>query len=180
MPLQFSSFTEPVRAILADIEGSDFPLVLAHSEKGAGFGLEGKSAGDLFPSARYPEEALSGLLLRLGCWEKSHEVSQHLSTVEGSYWHGIAHRLEPDYGNAGYWFRRVGQHPIFPRLHTAADAILAGQSTPWRLKESWDPFLFIRWCEEANEDRGEGKKAIPMAIQKAEWELLFEWCGAKV
>jgi hypothetical protein len=142
--------------------------------------LEGKSAAELFPSARYPEEALSGLLLRLNFWERSHQLSQDLTTAEGSYWHGIAHRLEPDYGNAGYWFRRVGQHAIFPRLHAAASDVLARYRTPWRLKEHWDPSLLLRWCEEATQDSGRDKEAIASAIQSAEWELLFEWCGAKV
>src|SRR5947209_13498680 len=132
MQLQLACFPEPVRAILADLDHRPFPLVQTRSsDEGAGSALEGKSAGDLFPSARYPEEAMSGLLLRLNAWEKSHQISQELTTVEGSYWHGIAHRLEPDYGNAGYWFRRVGQHPIFPRLHAAASNVLAGQSTQW-------------------------------------------------
>jgi hypothetical protein len=181
MPLQLSSFSEPVRAILADLDRRPFPLVRTMSpHEAAATGLEGKPARDLFPSARHPEEALSGLLLRLNSWEESHKLSQDLSTAEGSYWHGIAHRLEPDYGNAGYWFRRVGQHPIFPQLHAAASTVLAAQSTRWRLKEHWDPFLFNQWCEEANRDRDEGKKTTAIAIQNGEWELLFEWCGANV
>src|SRR3982750_3217605 len=171
MPLQPSSFSEPVRPILADLDRRPFSLIRTiSSDEAAGSGLDGKSVGDLFPSARYPEEALSGLLLRLNSWEQSHQLSQDLSTAEGSYWHGIAHRLEPDYGNAGYWFRRVGQHPIFPRLHTAAVSILARQSTRWRLKGKWDPFLFIEWCEEANQDGGDGKEATAIAIQNVEWE----------
>lgn len=181
MPLQLSSFTESVRDLLADLEGHPFLLVqTASSDEDVGSERERKLTDDLFPSSRYPQEALSGLLLRLDCWEKSHQLSQHLSTAEGSYWHGIAHRFEPDYVNAGYWFRRVGQHPIFPRLHATTADILAGQTSQWRLKEKWDPFLFLHWCEEANRGSNEHQKSIAMAIQNAEWELLFEWCGAKV
>jgi hypothetical protein len=180
MPLQLSSFSEPVSAILAGLDRRPFALVQTKpADEEAWIALKGKPAGDLFPSARSAKEALSGLYLRLGYWEKSHEISQELNTVEGSYWHGIAHRLEPDYGNAGYWFRRVGQHPIFPQLQTAAVDVLSRQRTPWRLKEVWDPFLFIRWCEEAT--RGdEGKLTAAIAIQNAEWELLFSWCGAGI
>ena len=125
-------------------------------------------------------EALSGLFLRLDNWDKSHRLSQELDTAEGSYWHGIAHRLEPDYGNAGYWFRRVGQHAIFPQLHAAASSILAGQRIKWRLSERWDPFLFLRWCEEANEGGKREELAAALAIQNVEWELLFEWCGGRI
>lgn len=64
-----------------------------------------RSAEALFPAARFPQAALAGLLLRAGCWKASHEVAQEIESPEGSYWHGIAHRIEPDSFNAGYWFR---------------------------------------------------------------------------
>lgn len=181
MPLQVSSFPEPVRDILAELTGRPFPLIHT-TQKGDAppAGLDGRSAVDLFPRARYPQEALSGLLLRLNRWEDSHELSQTLNTAEGSYWHGIAHRLEPDYGNASYWFRRVGRHSIFPHLQTAAVEILAGQSTRWTLKEQWDPFLFVQWCEEANGGNEASKVKAATAIQNAEWELLFEWCATPI
>jgi len=180
MPLQISQFSEPVRAILAGIHRQPFPLVQTKPDEDASGTLEGRSAADLFPSSRYPQEALSGLFLRLNHWEKSHQLSQELNTAEGSYWHGIAHRLEPDYGNAGYWFRRTGQHPIFPQLLAAAGDALGAQPTSWSLGQQWDPFLFNRWCEEAIRGRDEAKLAAATAIQQAEWELLFEWCGARV
>lgn len=181
MPLQLSSFSEPVGAILAGLNRRPFPLVqTTPGHSGTLDELAGKSAADLFPDSRSPEEALCGLLLRLNRWEASHELSQSLNTVEGSYWHGIAHRLEPDYGNASYWFRRVGRHPIFPQLHAAAAQILAEQNTGWSVPESWDPFLFIQWCEDANRKGDVSKVKAASAIQNAEWELLFEWCATPI
>lgn len=167
--------------MLAGLTNRPFPLIHTTIQGGAKpAGLEGKSAPDLFPGARYPQEALSGLLLRLNRWDESHELSQTLNTVEGSYWHGIAHRLEPDYGNASYWFRRVGRHPIFPSLQAAAGQILGERSTPWHLKQQWDPFLFIKWCEEASRAGDASQLKAATAIQNAEWELLFEWCAAPI
>lgn len=180
MPLQTSHFSEPVRVILASLHRRPFPLVRTSPDESARKALVGKRAVDLFPSSRHPHEALSGLFLRLNDWEKSHQLSQELETVEGSYWHGIAHRLEPDYGNAGYWFRRVGQHPIFPQLLAAATDVLAAQRTSWRLGEKWDSFLFNQWCEEVAESSDKAKLAAAIAIQQAEWEMLFEWCGAQL
>jgi hypothetical protein len=59
---------------------------------------------------------LAGLWLLHDFQDESHAISQDLDTLEGSYWHGILHRREPDYGNAKYWFRRVPGHPIFAAL----------------------------------------------------------------
>ena len=50
-------------------------------------------------------------------------MAQDLETQEGSYWHAIVHRQEPDAGNSGYWFRQVGKHPIFPALRARAAEI---------------------------------------------------------
>lgn len=130
----------------------------------------------LFPGARYGAAALAGLLLRVGCWEESHSVAQDIPFAEGSYWHGIVHRMEPDASNAGYWFRRTGKHAIFPELsHRAAKILENNGPRHWRLKEAWDPFLLIDWCAEAGETGGQAE-ATAIEIQTAEWQLLFDWC----
>ena len=77
-------------------------------------------ARELFPGARDPESALSGLFLYFSCLTEAHELVHRFATADGSYWHGIMHRMEGDAYNAGYWFRRVGRHPVFPALHREA------------------------------------------------------------
>jgi hypothetical protein len=141
--------------------------------------MEREQAAGLFPNARDADAALSGLLLLLGGWEQSHELSQNNSSSEGSYWHAIAHRIEPDSSNAGYWFRRVGRHPIFDELYEHTSTVLA-QHHPggWKLKSAWDPFLFIQWCEEARRDPGTPRERAALDIQRAEWRLLFDWCAS--
>lgn len=132
----------------------------------------------LFPNASQPKAALSGLLLLNGFWDESHNVAQDLNSPEGSYWHGIVHRIEPDSWNAGYWFRKVGSHPIFPALREQAAAILAESSAlDWRLAPHWNPQIFIEWCEQARAERGTQKERLALAIQRAEWNLLFNWCA---
>ena len=116
-----------------------------------------------------PEAALAGLYLYFSCWDEAHEIAQNISTPEGSYWHAIVHRQEPDAGNAAYWFRQVGTHPIFPALASAA-----GQEGPW------DPFAFIDLCEQARRQPGSDLEARMRAIQRTEWQLLFDYCARPV
>ncbi len=131
----------------------------------------------LFPEARDSQAALAGLLLRLGCWAESHEVAQDIHSAQGSYWHGVIHRMEPDSSNAAYWFRRVGRHHVFPELLQRAQEVLKSSGPKhWRLKNSWDPFLFIEWCDEARRSGGPAESAAT-EIQTIEWELLFDWCA---
>ncbi|MDX2066073.1 MAG: hypothetical protein SFX74_10050 [Fimbriimonadaceae bacterium] len=48
------------------------------------------------------------LAVTLDDWHAAHELAQVDETPVGSYWHGVLHRTEGDFGNAGYWFRRSG------------------------------------------------------------------------
>ncbi len=66
---------------------------------------------------------MAGLYLYFSCLDQAHSIAQNIATAEGSFWHGIMHRQEPDAGNASYWFSRVGRHPIFPALHREAAAL---------------------------------------------------------
>jgi hypothetical protein len=115
---------------------------------------------------------LAGLWLLHDFLDESHRISQDIDTPTGSYWHGIMHRREPDASNAKYWFRRVGSHPTFPRLATAAGPL--GLALPG---EEWNPFDFIDWCEEQR-GTGSDKEMLLRKVQLREWELLFDWCFA--
>ncbi|MBI3411581.1 MAG: hypothetical protein HY040_24900 [Planctomycetes bacterium] len=132
----------------------------------------------------HPAEAcLAGLWLYHDFLEESHKRSQDLASVEGSYWHGMMHRREPDYANAKYWFRRVGRHPVFESLHKAAAELAAqsdllGQPPAWKAlvrAEEWDPCAFIDWCERSKVEEGEAE-LLCRRMQQREWELLFDHC----
>ncbi len=113
---------------------------------------------------------LAGLWLYHDFLDESHTIGQDVATTTGSYWHGLMHRREPDASNAAYWFRRVGQHPIFAPLAEEARA-LGLRLAPG----GWDPFAFIDLCEK-HRGTGSAEEDLLRRIQRREWELLFDWC----
>jgi len=125
-------------------------------------------ARSLFPGARDPESALSGLFLYFSCLTEAHELLHRFATVDGFYWHGIMHRMEGDTYNAGYWFRRVGRHPVYPALHREAARLGYAQGG------EWDPFAFIEFCEASAQAKDDD---LAKRVQLAEWQLLFDYCA---
>ena len=92
---------------------------------------------------------------------RCHIIAQAHTTPEGNYWHAILHRREPDYSNSNYWYRHLGEHPIFPQLHN---------SFP-----DWEPSTFVDWCQEVA--RGGKKKPRNWLekVQARELELLLKF-----
>ena len=101
---------------------------------------------------------LSGVWLLHGFLEDSHEISQSIATREGSYWHGIMHRLEKDFWNSKYWYRKVGDHPVVQELAK---------------KHPDFPEGFVDATELAFAN-GSDSSVAALAIN--EWVRLFEFC----
>jgi len=135
--------------------------------------LDGDAARDAVKSSSLAPSVLAGLYLYFGCWDEAHTVAQDLNTPEGSYWHAIVHRQEPDAGNSAYWFRQVGRHAIFPALRERAAEIGVD------FGPSWDPIKFIDYCERARVNPGSPEERKAMDVQLAEWQLLFDHCARK-
>jgi hypothetical protein len=160
--------------------GADVESILAldrSSSDAARHVLKTHAARGLFPSGKSPEGAWAGLWLYFSCLDEAHAAAQDLDTVEGSFWHGILHRREPDPDNAAYWFGRVGQHPVFPALRDAAADILSTHSVPFRIQNTWDPMAFIDFYEAARQQPGSEAQKVANMIQDAEWEILFDYCA---
>lgn len=170
---------EAAAALLAAGEGYEMPLVCRDPVRGPEVdAIRGKSAADLFPGALSPEGALAGLWLYLRDFEACHHVAQDLPSKEGSYWHGILHRQEPDDWNAGYWFRATGVHPIHEKLLPEAVALANRHSAAhWKPGSRWDAEEFVRLCARARREPGSAAERLAKAVQMAEWRLLFQWCA---
>jgi hypothetical protein len=127
---------------------------------------------------------LSALWLRHDFLDESHQISQDIAGPTGSYWHGIMHRREGDFGNARYWFRRVGEHPIFAELAREAGRLAALAQAPAEAAylvagSTWDPLRFVDLCERAIRTEAP-LETLCMKIQQCEWELLFDYCWGRM
>jgi hypothetical protein len=105
----------------------------------------------------------SGLWLLAGDLDSSHTISQNIGSAEGSFWHGIMHRREGDFGNSKYWFRKVGNHPVFEQLAELSDGIYS------------DPFDFVDLCSRLKRSGDESYQRCQRA-QWLEWQALMAYC----
>ena len=113
--------------------------------------------------------------------EPAHQLAQSLDTADGAFVHGILHRREPDYGNAAYWFRRVGPHPAFPALAKRVaefSSSISHASLLQRLIKNgqWDPLAFVDACSSlASKPPSDAGQRYLREVQRIETETLLDW-----
>ena len=153
-------------------------------EKLADISLDAAFAPHKIADREMAQACLAGLWLRFNFLDESHSISQEIHDPTGSFWHAIMHRREPDYENSKYWFRRVGDHEIFPALCTAAKDVGAASAKDTKLdraaqylatQEHWDPFRFVDLVAAAALENGSSAD-LCRQIQLREWQLLFDFC----
>eukprot|EP00913_Durusdinium_trenchii_P023386 g21964.t1 len=151
--------------------------------------LEQVADDELFPRI---DSAADAVAFRAGLWQMNDYLDtshEHSQSVEGKgrhscgdYWHAIMHRREPDPSNSKYWYRRVGDHAVFPALAGHATSILDASSSTtaasWKPKlvsgGNWDPFAFVDFCEEAARSSDQQFVSTAGRIQWMEMMLLLE------
>jgi hypothetical protein len=117
-----------------------------------------------------PRVCLAGLWLLHDFLDESHAISQELDTAEGSFWHAIMHRREPDASNSNYWWRQVGSHPVLDQLREESPAVGYAFTTPE---------AFVDFCERVRGTHSDDEM-VARRVQRLEWQLLFDWCHRQI
>jgi hypothetical protein len=131
----------------------------------------------LFPASDDADAAMAGLWLYFSCFEEAHELANNSSSAEGYLWHAILHRQEGDSGNAAYWFKKAHTHPIYSALSAEAAKILVRYPKAEFRVGHWDPYAFLSFCDRARVQPGSSQAKAALEIQRAEWQILFDYCA---
>jgi hypothetical protein len=85
------------------------------------------------------------LLIAAGGLDQAHRIVQEMSTGDGAYIHGMVHRIDDDFDNARYWFRRAGVQSAAPEMYRRAAAVSATVAS----RPTWDPFVVTEMVEKS-------------------------------
>ena len=124
--------------------------------------------------------ALAGLWLSHGALIESHQISQDLLSPTGSFWHAILHRLEGDFSNSKYWYRRCETHHVI-KMMGAIVSSLAGDLASDRvvahaLRDGWNPLGFVDLVRTIHKKPSDPRYELAVRLQRAEWIGLFNYC----
>ena len=125
--------------------------------------LQGKIAA---AARELPPACAAGLWLLFDFLDESHTISQDIHSPDGSFWHALMHRREPDPFNSKYWWRKVGSHPVLSALVQQAPSL--GYTYT-------NPHDFVDFCEKVR-DTGTPDEELAKRVQLLEWQLLFDHC----
>jgi hypothetical protein len=106
--------------------------------------------------------------------DESYRIASQITEDTAAYWCGMIQRRQGDFFSARSCFRRVGTHPVFGLLHSAASEVSADMAKQW----DWDPYLFVGMCEQ--EKFGDNKHSTELIkLQRIEFDTMFDYIWRK-
>lgn len=124
--------------------------------------------------------ALAGLWLWHDALSEGHQISQDLVSPTGSFWHAIMHRLEGDFSNAKYWYRRCDTHHVNKMMGAIASSLAgdlsADRSVAHALGDGWNPSGFVDLVQALHNKPSDPRSKLAIRLQRAEWIGLFNYC----
>ena len=121
---------------------------------------------------------MAGLWLYFSCFEEAHRLVEYCETAGGR-------TVARDPASPGAGLRqcrllvpksRPAPH-IFTKLSHAAIKILRRIRGAEFRTGRWDPFAFIAFCDRARKQPDSMQMQAAMEIQRAEWQILFDYCA---
>lgn len=166
------------------IQEGDYDRLVTASSPSAGSVLADVSAGQLLTvpirSPLHAQAMLAGLWLWRDGLERSHTISQGIDDPTGSFWHAIVHRRKGDFSNSKYWYNRCADHPVLATISARAADILnplpADKSLLKLNLNGWNPAVFVDLAQRLHEHPLNPQFDAVMALQKLEWQVLFDYC----
>ena len=125
--------------------------------------------------------------LHAGLWiladelDKAHQICQGVANNYGSAWHAVVHRRDGDFENSKYWWRQaqgikwegIGERLAGGREDTVARGQVIGECMA---AGRYDPAKFVDRVHHARDGGAGAQDTALVAIQRAEWMVLFEEC----
>ncbi len=146
---------------------------------------DGERLGQFLANSRLPTDSLitAMLWLRIGVIDKPHEIVQEGRTPIASYLHGIVHRMEGDFWNSKYWFKKVRDVRLLEQLSNLMERSLKGQSlssTAASLKimqgNVFVPAELVSACEKLSQQSQPISESVVTLerISWIEWDALWD------
>jgi hypothetical protein len=125
---------------------------------------------------KYGQICYAGLLMAQDYIWEAHEIVQDYPETESSWWHAFMHRMEGDYGNSEYWYRRVGTPGEYSVLTEEVSSLTLPSELSDLQGSQWDPFSFNGFIQKF---RGTAINGDLERVHRLECSLLLETCLLK-
>lgn len=146
--------------------------------------IQGRDLNYWMAESQLPEGSLIAALLwlRIGMIDRAHEIVQAGTTPISSYLHGVVHRIEGDFMNANYWFRRTKDSHVEQSLSEWMEQRLGEEglhqsASDFQIMQGsrFEPIALVRAIEKLG-SRLQSREHID-AVQILERICWFEWTG---